>query len=252
MTVLTRRVVSPEEYDRAEAEFFRLETIEDMSESADSFTQRAITLSALQDLKTLHFPEMDIFNEFMLIYTLPKGLGRVTPDNFITLGLPPQKWKSSFPVTDVQLPFWVLEYVSPPTQNKDYVKSFGKYEDLQIPYCTLFDPCVQKLTMFQYNGHRYEPMLLDERRRYLISELDLHVGLLDGWMRFWFRGQLLPTAAEAALQREGDALKMAESRERNRRRVAKLATAAGRTDIAAQAQHADADQLEQWLDELTG
>lgn len=270
MPILASRIVTPEEFDRAEAEYFREETLEDMSESATSFRQRRFTLAALDKLKALHYPKLEIFNELLLLFARGEGTDRVVPDNFVMLEPPSQPYDSSFRVSATDRPFWVLEYVSPSTQNKDYVESFEKYEDLGIPYCTMFEPPVQKLTMFRHDAHRYQPMQADEDSRYLIPELELKVGVMDGWMRFWFREELLPgpseetrglQAASVKLAEQGHTIAelqaesvrvQAESRERNRRRVTKLATVAGRSDIASQAQHADADQLEQWLDELTG
>ncbi len=284
MPILASRIVSPEEFDRAEAEYFREETLEDMSESATSFRQRRFTLAALDKLKALHYPKLEIFNELLLLFARGERIDRVVPDNFVMLEPPSQNFDSSFRVSETNRPFWVLEYVSPSTQNKDYVESYEKYEDLGIPYCTMFEPPVQKLTMFRHDGHCYQPLQADQESRYLIPELELKVGLKDGWMRFWFREELLPSPLEETLELEAASLKLAEqdhtiaeqdhtiaeqdhviaelmaesariqaeSRERNRRRVTKLATNAGRTDIVSQAQDADADQLEQWLDELTG
>jgi hypothetical protein len=36
----------------------------------------------------------------------------------------------------------------------------------------------------------------NEQERYPIPELELEVGLLDGWARYWYRGELLPLPAE--------------------------------------------------------
>lgn len=258
MTVLAHRIVTEEEYQRAEARYFREETLEDMSESEESFVQREITLAALNHLKAC-FPDISIFNELLVLYPLAEGIGRVVPDNFIARHVPQAAWKSSFRVTSTNRPFWVVEYVSPSTPNKDYVESFEKYEDLQIPYCTMFEHPVQKLTMFHSVGNRYEPMRADSLNRYSIPELDLQVGIMDGWMRFWFRGELLPTLFEGTVQLRAASQKLvemdqllSEAHERDLRRVIKLATAAGRMDIVKQAPQAEPGQIQQWLDLLLG
>ncbi len=43
---------------------------------------------------------------------------------------------------------------------------------------------------------KYVPTQPNVGGRYPILELEMEVGLLEGWARFWFRGELLPTPAE--------------------------------------------------------
>ncbi|HXG11209.1 MAG TPA: hypothetical protein VNK04_15735, partial [Gemmataceae bacterium] len=50
--------------------------------------------------------------------------------------------------------------------------------------------------------------------RYPIRELDVEVGLLEGWVRFWYEGELLPLPAE--LQRELDEARRLAAAEKRR------------------------------------
>jgi Putative restriction endonuclease len=100
-------------------------------------------------------------------------------------------------------PLWVLEYVSPSNKRKDYEDSFRKYErHLKVPYYLLFYPDNQELTLYHHNGKRYVSVKPNADARYAIPELDLELALLDGWVRFWYQGELLPLPAD--LQRALD------------------------------------------------
>ena len=94
-------------------------------------------------------------------------------------------------------PFWMLEYVSKGNARKDYDDNMRKYEDeLKVPYYLIFDPDKQVLTLYQHVGKAFVRVPPDEHGRFAIAKLDLSVGLLDGWVRFWYQGELLPLPAE--------------------------------------------------------
>jgi hypothetical protein len=95
-----------------------------------------------------------------------------------------------------------LEYVSPSNKRKDYEDSFEKYERLKVPYYLVFYPDTQDLTLFHHNGEKYVSKKPNRRGRLAIPELDIEVALLDGWVRYWFKGELLPLPAD--LQRDLD------------------------------------------------
>ena len=95
----------------------------------------------------------------------------------------------------------MLEYVSKGSKRKDYEENHRKYErELRVPYYLVFYSHGQKLTLYHHNGRRYVTVKANEHGRYAIPELELEVGLLDGWVRYWNKGQLLPLPAD--MQRE--------------------------------------------------
>ncbi len=65
-----------------------------------------------------------------------------------------------------------------------------------MPYLLLFYPDDQELTLYHHTGRKYVSIKPDENNRCGIPELHLEVGLLDGWVRFWFKGVLLPLPAD--------------------------------------------------------
>jgi len=94
-------------------------------------------------------------------------------------------------------PYWMFEYVSKYSQRKDYEDSFHKYErELKVPYYLLFYPDQQELTLFRHNGKKYVSVKPNESGRLAVPELEAEVALVDGWVRFWFRGELVPLTAE--------------------------------------------------------
>src|SRR5262249_8770648 len=108
-----------------------------------------------------------------------------------------------------------MEYVSAESYRKDYRESFRKYErELKVPYCLLFYPEEQDLQVHHLQGRRYRRLPATEQGRYAIPELDLEVGLWEGWVRFWYQGKLLPLPTE--LERIVEAEKDRADREKNR------------------------------------
>lgn len=221
-------------YEKAAREYLRSLPLEHFMEATPQATQRKITLESL-DLVHAHRPEVQVFNELLVQYPLPrrKRPGQVVPDNMIVIHSEPIKAEGSY---DLPLqpahPFCMLEYVSKSSERKDYTDSMNKYEhDLKVPYYLLFVPESQEMTLYHHNGAKYVSVKPNENGRCEIPELELEVGLHGGWMRYWFRGELLPLPAElqAELQRERHEREMQrrelenERREREKEHQARLA-----------------------------
>ncbi len=153
---------------------------------------------------------MQVFNELLIQY--PRngnggGLGQVVPDNMVTRSKKKLKTGSSYNIAfEGILPYWVLEYLSPSNKRKDYEDNFVKYErELKVPYYLLFDPETQDFHLFRHNGTAYEEVVPNEAARLPVRELEMEVGLLGGWVRFWDRGELIPLPDE--LQQEVESLR---------------------------------------------
>lgn len=192
-------LLTPDEYERAAQEYLRRLKKEHFMESTAQATQRKITLESL-DLVRARRPEVQVFNELLVQYLPTRGrkLGQVVPDNLVVLWPRPLAVAGSFDLEHQPTrPFWVLEYVSKSNRRKDYEQNFRRYEkELTVPYYLLFYPDNQELTLYRHNGRKYVSVPPDDAGRHPIPELELEVGLLDGWVRYWFRGELLPLPAE--------------------------------------------------------
>ena len=193
------------DYEAEARAYMRRLPLESFMEAIPSATQREITLESLALLKVRR-PDVQVFNELMVQYPRPgrRKQGQVVPDNMVVLSDQPIRAEGSFSVPDQPArPFWVLEYVSKSNQRKDYVDSFDKYEqDLQVPYYLVFYPDNQDVTLYRHTGKKYVTVKPNKHGRYAIPPLDLEVGLLHGWVRFWYQEELLPLPAD--LQRDLD------------------------------------------------
>lgn len=192
-------VMTPEDYEKAAQAYLRRLKPEHFMESIHQATQRKITLESL-DLVRARRPEVQVFNELLVQYPRPRRRrpGQVVPDNMVVLWPHRLRLSGSFDVEHQPArPFWVLEYVSKSNRRKDYEDNFRHYEaELEVPYYLLFYPDNQELTLYRHNGKKYVSIPPDENGRSPLPELELEVALLDGWVRYWFRGELLPLPAD--------------------------------------------------------
>jgi Uma2 family endonuclease len=199
MPTKTPRMSLRAQYEEAAQEYLRKLPLEHFMESTPQATQREITLESLALVRARR-SDFQVFNELLVQYTLPKRkrLGQVVPDNMVVIHAEPIDAVGSF---DVPLqpvgPYWVLEYVSKSNRRKDYKDNMRKYEhELKVPYYLLFEPDKQTMTLYRHDDERYVKVTPDANGRCGIDELDMEVGLLDGWVRFWFGGKLLPLPGE--------------------------------------------------------
>jgi hypothetical protein len=229
-------------YEEAAQAYLRSLPLEHFMEATEQATQRKITLESL-DLLHARCPEVQVFNELLVQYPVPgqPRFGQVVPDNMVVRCDQPIRAKSSFNTSlEPAKPFWMLEYVSASNRRKDYKDNFQKYErDLKVPYYLIFDPDALHLNLYRHTGRKYAPVRANKQDRYPIPELELEVGLLDGWVRFWHQGQLLPLPGE--LQSE---------LEESKRRADALLQRAEQAEAARQAAEQEAAHLRAQLEQL--
>lgn len=208
--------------------------LEHFMESTAQATQRKITVAAFDGIATVR-PDVQCFSELLIQYgrTPPEKPERVVPDNFVVVYPTPIAVEGSYPLDLVPArPLFVLEYVSKGNARKDTEDNMTRYEQaLRVPYFLLFYPDADELTLFRLAGGQYRTVGENAAGRRAVPELELEVGLVDGWVRFWFRGALMPMTSEltrqlaterAALSVERAARAAAE-RERDAERAARQA-----------------------------
>ncbi len=217
MATTKPRILMKLEYADAAEAYLRSLPPEHFMEATAQGTQRAITLASFALIATQR-PDFQYFNELLVQYPRKRG-GRpvqVVPDNMAVLYEKAIRADGSY---DVPLqpvgPFFVLEYVSKHNKRKDYEDSRQKYErDLKVPYYLLFYPDEQELTLFHHTGRRYVSVKPNEDGRYSIPELGLEVGLLDGWVRYWYEGKLVPLPADMQRDLEATRQRLLDEKER--------------------------------------
>jgi Uma2 family endonuclease len=193
------------EYEESAEAYLRGLPLEHFMEVTAQGHQREITLASLALVKARR-ADVHVFNELLVQYprrSEPK-IGKVVPDNMVVIWPEPIKASGSYdlPLQPVG-PFWMLEYVSKYNKRKDYENNMHKYErELEVPYYLLFYPDACELTLYHLRGRTYRSVPPNERGRHAIPQLDLEVALLDDWVRYWYKGELLPLPAD--LQRDLD------------------------------------------------
>ena len=199
MTAPVKQTHRLQDYEDEAKRAFLEQTEEEVMEASPSGTQRMITLSSF-DVMAKARPDVRIFNELLVLYPIAgtDQLQRVTPDNMVVLSTNPIGVITSYNIPlEPASPFVMLEYVSVRHERKDNELNMRRYEqDLRVPYYLLFHFENQELILVRLQLDHYIPVLPDANGRRSIPELDLQVGLLDGWLRFWFRGKLIDLPGE--------------------------------------------------------
>ncbi|QJW94023.1 hypothetical protein [Frigoriglobus tundricola] len=97
----------------------------------------------------------------------------------------------------------------------------------------LFDPDADELSLFRLGEKGYSADLPNAAGRRPIPELELEIALLDGWVRYWFRGELLPLL--------GDLLRQLNAT-RDELAAAATALTAAKTELTAARSELDAER----------
>ena len=193
------RAILEVHYEAAAEEYLRKLKPENHMEATPQATQREITLASLA-LVHERRPDVQFFNELLVQYPVGnrRKPGQVVPDNMIVVHPTPLRVPGHYSLAlQPARPFWVMEYVSNSSRRKDYVKSMEKYEtELKVPYYLVFYPDAQELSLFRLEGTKYLSVIPDEAGLHAVPELEMAVSLVDGWARYWFRGEMLPLSGQ--------------------------------------------------------
>jgi len=195
------KVIEPpltaDEYEELARAYYQTLPLEHFMEATPQANQRVIAVTALEQLKARR-PDLQPFNELLIQYWIDDKLRRVVPDNMVRLCDQPLLTEGSFNIEiEPVAPLWVLEWVADSSEGKDYGDAFRKYErELKIPYCLSYHPGKNDFRFYRHNGKRYELVEVNDEGRYSLPELDLEIGLLEGWVRFWHLGELLEMPSE--------------------------------------------------------
>ncbi len=193
-------------YEEAEQRYLASLPPEHFMEATDHAHQRKITLESFDIINEAR-PDIQCFNELLVQYPQKsKKNGQVVPDNFVVVHPKPIQARGSFntPLQPVK-PLLVMEYVSKHNKRKDYEDNFKHYEkELKVPYYLLFYPDGEEMTLFRMGEKKYTTVRPNAAGRYAIPELELEVALLGGWVRYWFRGELVPLPGDLLKERDAE------------------------------------------------
>lgn len=190
------------DFERDAQKYMASLPLEHFMESTPQSRQREVTSSSFA-LVNQRNPRFHYFGELMM-HRKKEGaiVLRVVPDNMVVVGDIRDRQRSSYPVDlEAEPVFWTLEYVSESNKRKDYVDNFQKYEtDFRVPYHLIFDPEEQDLQFYRHNGSRYVILEPNDKGRLAVPEVEMEVAILDRWVRFWYKGELLPLPGELQVQ----------------------------------------------------
>jgi hypothetical protein len=229
-------------YQKAAEEYLRNLPLSHFMEATAQATQRKITWDSL-DLVHSRRSDVQVFNELLIQYPIrgKEKPEQVVPDNMVVVCPKAIKADTSYDLPFQPVgPFWVFGYVSQNSRRKDYDTSFHKYERLKIPYYLTFYPDGQELTLFRYGSRKYLTVKPDSNDHYAVAELEMEIALLDGWVRYWYKGELLPLPAE--LQQGLDETRQQLKRSNRRARTLQQRAEAEAQRAEAEAQRAEAER----------
>ena len=216
------------EYDRAAEEYLLELPLEYFAQTTEQAYQHFVTNSSLGLLKAVR-PDFQVFSELLIQYPIStkkkRTPERVVPDNMVVIWPEPLSGLKAFhtPLQPV-LPTMVMEYVSASNRRKDYDDNFRRYrDDLHVPYYLLFEPENQSLSVFHLEDGKYVKIAKNDAGRLAIPNLELEVGLIDGWVRYWHRGVLLSLPGELLNQLRAKDDQLDAARERIREQAAENA-----------------------------
>ena len=72
---------------------------------------------------------------------------------------------------------------------------------LRVPYCLVFHRHAGDLLLLRLGKTKYLTVKPNDAGRLAIPELELEAAILDGWVRFWFRGELVPLPGDLIRER---------------------------------------------------
>jgi len=213
------------EYANAAQVYLRSLPLEHFMEATPHARQREISVESFALLR-LHRPDVYYFNELLVQYQLrwSREIRQVVPDNMIVISPERIEAEGSYdiPLQPVR-PYLILEYVSKSSKRKDYQENHRKYEhELKVPYYLLFYHETQDLTLFRRGSKRFVSVKPNEAGRVAIPDLDLEAAILDGWVRYWYRGELLHLPEELQTKLDAVQNQLQETQEREKRLLALL------------------------------
>jgi hypothetical protein len=203
-----------EVYERAAREYYRSLPIEETIDPVSQGVSRHITLASFSLIHALR-PDVQCFNELLIEYPRADGTrGRIVPSNFVVVH---PTMIEAYDVYDLvrqpAAPLLVIEYITD-YRRPEFLRNVEQYErELRVPYYLRVYPHDERVELFRPAAGRYTTVPLNAAYRVAIPELELEVAVFNGWVRYWFQGELLPLPGELLRQCEAAEAEVAKLRE---------------------------------------
>jgi Uma2 family endonuclease len=146
-------------------------------------------------------PEVYVSGNNMMYYEEGNPRKKVSPDIYVTLGIPKHERRSYRLWVEGKAPDFILELLSGETRRRDFGFKKKLYQNVfQTKEYFLYDPDTEELYGYQLIGNRYSLVKPDANSRFFSSVLELLFGVdTQGWLRVYTKdGTLLKTQEELA------------------------------------------------------
>lgn len=212
---MSGRLLDPRFYDFTAAAYWYTQQRCDDVPDPDAVRQRELTGWAFAVLRAER-PDVQLFTDRVIQFESPgeKHPGQLGPDHFVAVHPTPLDRRGGYniPYEPVR-PLLVMNYVDAPGRKFDAVRREMCERDLAVRYYLRFDLTGRDLTLFRLADGFYRADRANPAGRLAVPELELEVALLDGWVRFWFRGELLPRPEDILHERRASEAELARLRE---------------------------------------
>jgi Putative restriction endonuclease len=159
--------------------------------------QRDITRWSFEIIRGVR-PDVQPFTKLLIQFPDRDGVPDwIAPESTVFLHSTPLKIGNSFDVPFQPVgPFFVLEYLTEANQRSIQENYEWCERELKIPYYLRFDFETNAITLLNLKDGRYSALPPDANGRFALPELGLEVAILETWVRYWFRGELIPLPGE--------------------------------------------------------
>ena len=147
-------------------------------------------------------PDVYVSGNNMMYYEEGNPRKKVSPDIYITLGIPKRERRSYRLWVEGKAPDFILELLSDETRRRDFGFKKKLYQNVfQTKEYFLYDPDTEELYGYRLTENRYRLVKPDANSRFFSSVLELLFGVdTQGWLRVYHPdGTLLKTQEELAV-----------------------------------------------------
>jgi len=148
-------------------------------------------------------PDVYVSGNNMMYYEEGNPRKKVSPDIYITLGIPKRERRSYRIWVEGKTPDFILELLSDETRRRDFGFKKKLYQNVfQTKEYFLYDPDTEELYGYQLTENRYRLVKPNADSRFFSSVLELLFGVdTQGWLRVYRPdGTLLKTQQELAME----------------------------------------------------
>ena len=148
--------------------------------------------------------DIQLFTGRLIQYEQPgtDDPGQIAPDHFVVVHPKRIDARERFAIPYQPVgPLVVIDYTPAADRKYEPERRETYQERLKALYYLRFDLMDRKLTLFRLADGEYVSVRPNPAGRQAVPELEMEAATVDDWVRFWFRGELLPLPADVLAER---------------------------------------------------